>query len=101
MACLCHLGIELRHQAAGLLLFFKDATQGQHMVFDHFKMAFFAVLEVHVVMQRGGNLAQLLVMVGLQRGNQNQVGVQRMHALQIGLDDGAQVLDLAVVFVLA
>jgi hypothetical protein len=86
-----HLRVKLGGLPAGDILLAEDASQGQQVLLDHVDVLALAVLEVHVEMHGGGDLAQLLVMVGLDRGHQHQIGLERMDVLQVRLHDGAQV----------
>ncbi|MPM79816.1 hypothetical protein SDC9_126858 [bioreactor metagenome] len=70
------------------------------MILDDFDMSLLAVLEVHLVVQGRSNFSQFLVFAGLQRCHQDEIRPQRVHTLQIGLYDGAEILHLGVALVL-
>ena len=79
-----HLGV----QFGGLLLcqrfLVEDAAQRQQVLPDGGDVGALAVLVVHVEMQRGRDLGKLLIMIGLDRRDQDQVGLERVHAFQVG-----------------
>ena len=66
------------------------------MLLDQGDMPGFAVAIVNVEMQGWRHFAQFAIVIGLQRGDQNQVGPRCMHALQVGLHDRADICGLLV-----
>ncbi|KAF5291734.1 hypothetical protein FQR65_LT20412 [Abscondita terminalis] len=92
-------GVQLGSLLAGEVLLAEDAAQGQEVVLDDVDVAGLAVAVVHVEVDGGGDLAEFLVVAGLQRGDQDQVGPGGVHALQVGLDDGAHVCNGGIVLV--
>ena len=75
LACLRQFGIECGHLLCGQRLFVKDAAQGQQMVFDDRDVLGMAVLEIHIQVEGRRDLAERLVVVGLQGRDQDQVGL--------------------------
>ncbi|MNN06276.1 hypothetical protein D3C81_1190590 [compost metagenome] len=93
-ASLLELGVQLGGFLPGQGLLAKDFSKGDQVLLDHIDMPGLAVAVVHIEVQGRRHFAQLVIVAGLQRGDQNQVRPRGMHPLQVGLHDRADICRL-------